>query len=216
MKKTDVSATKSVHDSFTFYAIARRFGDFIELENPSFDRIYKNQIAVISCGPGWIYNLDVFDDARLTVKNEQDMSNVDSIVNARKCGIGVVLTELCLLDPDIYAFDEHNWGRKLLNDHGITVHQDSRKLVGLAMAATPPGDGHVYFSSAIRTGYERLLVEKYCLPSLPGEEEGYQYITYETRVARQNFDSSGEIGPCSGNERCNAWLKNWYFCDDTS
>ena len=216
-KSTRHGATKSEDDRFKFYAIARRFADFVELENPLFNRKYRNQIAVISCGPGWIYTLDVFDDAWLTIKNEQDNSYVNSIVNARKCGIGVVLTELCLLDPDINAFDGHNRGRKFLNDHGITVHQDSHKLVGLSMAALPPGDGHVYFSSAIRTGYERLLVHKGCLPGLPGEEGIHEYNTYETVVARQHFESSGDIGPCSGYERCSAWLKNWYFCDfDTS
>ena len=218
MKKTTrAGATKSKDDRFKFYAIARRNDDltiFDELDNPLFHRKYKNQIAVISCGPGWIWQLDVFDDAKLKIMNEQGQYVV-SIVDARNCGIGVVLTELCLLDSYIYAFDQHNHGRELLDNQRITLHNDCRKLVGLAMAAIPPSGGHVYLSSAIRTGYPKLLVHKGSLPGLPGEDEEHEYNTYETRVARQNYDSaSGDIEPCCGYERCTAWLRNWYLCDD--
>ena len=189
---------------------------FIELEgNPLSDRIYKHQIGAITCGPGWIFNLDVYDNAELKIKNEQGRY-VDRFVNARRCGVGVVLTELCLLDSDINALDEHNRGKALLDDNGITLYTNCHKFVGLTMAAHSPGDGHVYLSSAIRTGYQKLLVHKGCLPGLPGEEGQHEYNTYETRVARQNFDSSsGDIGPCSGYDRCRAWLKNWYLCDDS-
>ena len=220
MKKSIRSgATKSIADRFKFYAIAVMpfMPLFIELEgNPLSDRIYKHQIGAITCGPGWIFNLDVYDNAELKIKNEQGRY-VDRIVNARKCGVGVVLTELCLLDSDINALDEHNRGKALLDDNGITLYTNCHKFVGLTMAAHSPGDGHIYLSSAIRIGYQRLLVYRGGLMAGEiGEEQEVNYNTYETRDARQNFDSStGDIGPCCGNDRCEAWMKNWYFCDLT-
>ena len=251
MKKSIRSgATKSIADRFKFYAIAVMpfMPLFIELEgNPLSDRIYKHQIGAITCGPGWIFNLDVYDNAELKIKNEQGRY-VDRIVNARKCGVGVgrwlamivgskkidtrnywnftnsiknildeVLTELCLLDSDINALDEQNRGKALLDDNGITLYTNCHKFVGLTMAAHSPGDGHVYLSSAIRIGYQRLLVYRGGLMAGEiGEEQEVDYNTYETRDAKQNFDSStGDIGPCCGNDRCEAWMKNWYFCDLT-
>ena len=218
MKKSIRSGvTRSSADRFKFYAVAVMpfMPLFIELKgNPLTDRIYEHQIGAITCGPGWIIKLDVYNNAELKIKNEQGLY-VNRTVNARKCGVGVVLTELCLVDSDIYALDEHNKGKAHLDDDELTLYENCHKFVGLTMAAHSPGDGHVYLSSAIRTGYPKLLVHKGCLPGLPGEEEEHEYSTYETTVARQNFDSlTGDIEPCSGNERCRAWLKNWYLCDD--
>ena len=214
MKKSIRSGvTRSSADRFKFYAVAVMpfMPLFIELEgDPLSDRIYEHQIGAITCGPGWIIKLDVYDNAQLKIKNEQGLY-VNRTVNARKCGVGVVLTELCLVDSDIYALDEHNKGKAHLDDDELTLYENCHKFVGLTMAAHSPGDGHVYLSSAIRIGYQRLLVYRGGL--MEGEVD---YDTYETSVARQNFDSStGEIGPCCGNLRCEAWMKNWYLCDVT-
>ena len=207
-------ATKSALDRFKFYAIARRFDSFIELEgNQLSDRIYKHQIGAITCGPGWIFNLDVYNNAELKIKNEQGQY-IDRIVNARKCGVGVVLTELCLLDSDIHALDQHNRGKARLDENEITLYRNCHKFVGLTMAAHSPGDGYVYLSSGIRTGYQRLLVYNGGLMAgeIGGEDE-LDYNTYDLRDARQNFDSStGNIEPCCGNYRCEAWNRNWYLC----
>ena len=42
------------------------------------------------------------------------------------------------------------------------------------------------------------------------------YNTYDIPVARDNYETlSGDITPCAGYERCKAWMKKWYLCDDT-
>ena len=205
-------ATKSEEDRFIFYAIARRWWDFIELENPVLDRRYKNQIAAIRCGPGWIYQLDVYDNAELKIENEQG-EFIDTTVNARKCGIGVVLTELCLIDSDIFEHDQHNLATQNLYKQRIDIHQNCDKLVGLDMDAVPPSNGLVYLSSGIRMGYTKLMVHLNCLSR---EGDAAIYNTYDIPVARDNYETlSGDITPCAGYERCKAWMKKWYLCDDT-
>ena len=147
MKKSIRSGvTRSTADRFKFYAVAVMpfMPLFIELKgNPLTDRIYEHQIGAITCGPGWIFSLDVYDNVRLKMKNEQGRY-VNRTVNARICGVGVVLTELCLLDSDIHALDQHNRGKVLLDEDRITLYSNCHKFVGLTMAAHSPGDGHVY------------------------------------------------------------------------
>ena len=115
--------------------------------------------------------------------------------------------------------DEHNHAKQSLDEDSITIHENCDMLVGLGMAATDPGGGHVYLSSADRIGYQQLLIQQSCMPGGIGATEDVQviYNTYDMRVARENFDSiSGEIRPCSGYGRCEAYLKNWYLCSVSS
>ena len=212
---------KSVADRFTFYAISGRY--VYEIPNRTSNEIgnnrkYENQVAFIKCGPGWIYQLTVFHDARLKIENE-DGELVDRVVNAQRCGIGVVLTELCLLDPDIFENDEYSRGKKKLDDGGTTLHENCDRLVGLAMASSRPGGGIVYLSAAVRIGYHKILIEQSCLLSGTGgaKDNRRTYIAYNTQVAKDNFKVlSGEIRPCAGNENCEAWHKNWYLCGERS
>ena len=230
VKKTSErdGVTRSITDRFIFYAVARTVAELNEVPGfvPDFlphyltlpGRKYQNQIAAISCGPGWIYHLDVYADAHLRIGNGQG-EYVESITNARKCGIGVVLTELCLIDPDISILDEHNRGKSLLDNEGISLHQNCNKVVGLAMAAHPPGDGHVYLSSGIRIGYRKLLIHQDCLVGYDAAGlavEGTTYNAYDTQVAKDHYRSlSGEIAPCSGYGTCEAWKTRWFLCDET-
>ena len=216
VKKTSQPAgiRKSVDDRFTFYAVAGRSWQN-ELINSTRYRRYENQIAFIVCGPGWIVLLEVFHNARLRINNEWRN------VNARKCGVGVVLVELCLLDPYIFERDEHNQAKQYLDEAGLTIHEGCKRLVGLTMASSLPDGGHVYFSSGIRMGYRKILISQSCLPGEIGgsEDDQFSYNTYDTQVARDNYVSellSGNIRACAGYEMCEAWLKNWYFCDESS
>lgn len=76
--------------TFHFYAISG-VTDFSEILNGNVTHKFESQVAYIRCSHGWIHWLDVFRN-RLGVTIQE---------NARGCGIGVVLTELCLIDPDI-------------------------------------------------------------------------------------------------------------------
>ena len=212
---------KSMADRLTFYAISGRY--VYEIPNRTrYDvannRKYENQVAYIRCGPGWVYQLTVFHNARLKIENaEGDL--VDRVVNAQSCGIGVVLMELCLLDPYIFSNDKHNRAKKELYDGKITLHENCDKLVGLEMASSRPGGGIVYLSAGIRMDYQKLLIDTSCSPPGMGGAKNNQrfYNTYDTQVAKDNYRSlSGEIRPCAGYETCEAWFKNWYLCDEAS
>ena len=51
------------------------------------------------------------------------------------------------------------------------------------------------------------------------EDDQFSYNTYDTQVARDNYVDellSGNIRACAGYEMCEAWLKNWYLCDESS
>ena len=178
---------------------------------------YENQIAAIRCSKGWIHKLDVFKDAIVREKHSQGQWH-DVEVNAQGCGIGVVLTELCLIDREIHTVDGQNRAQNLLTTAGTTLHENCMQLVGLQMTADPPSGGYVYFSAGMRRGFTRLLIDTcggirdehaYSIP-----ESYNRFHAYQTDVARQNFDSTtGDIEECAGYGRCNAYRGNWYFCD---
>jgi hypothetical protein len=187
-----------------FYAISGRT-DFEELDGGNETHRYESQGAFIQCTYGWINELEVFDKSL-----EISIGGFEWRVpeNAHGCGIGVVLTELCLLDPRLSNFDLTNAARTQLervSEHAFgLVSGACRKLVGLFMAALPINGAGVYFSAAIRMGYGHLIVLQY-----DGE-----FNVYETVVAREHFDSNtGIINPCCGDpKRCSAWYADWYFC----
>ena len=198
--------------TFTFYAKRGRFHTFTERPNsrPYFslhEQRYENQIAIIRCSPGWIHQLIVFQNAMLREENGTTGQYFEVPVNAQGCGIGVILTELCLIDQEIYTVNERNRADNLLTAAGTTIHQSCEKLVGLNMAAVPPSKGHVYFSAAMRRDYTRLLIDQTCAKEV-------RFNAYETALARQKYDDiTGEIEECAGYGKCQAYRRNWYFCD---
>ena len=191
----------------TFYAKRGRFPTFRERPNPRPTHRYENQIAIIRCSPGWIHQLIVFQNAMLREENGTTGQYFEVPVNAQGCGIGVILTELCLIDQEIYTVNERNRADNLLTAAGTTIHQSCEKLVGLNMAAVPPSKGHVYFSAAMRRDYTRLLIDQTCAKEV-------RFNAYETALARQKYDDiTGEIEECAGYGKCQAYRRNWYFCD---
>ena len=205
---------------FTFYAKRGRFHTFTERPNsrpplplPHVQR-YENQIAIIRCSQGWIEMLSVFENAMLREENSTGHW-VEVQVNAQGCGVGVILTELCLIDPEIYTKNvgqsDENRAENLLDDAGTTLHQTCTKLVGLEMAAVPPSGGHVYFSAAIRREYTRLLID---IPCIGTSDQHQRFWAYETAVAREHYNvQTGAIEECAGYGRCNAYRRSWFFCD---
>ena len=153
---------------------------------------------------------------------------VEVQVDAQGCGIGIVLTELCLVDQEIYTKDNRNKAENLLRAAGTTLHEPCKKLVGLTMAADPP-KGHVYFSAAMRNGYDRLLIDQTCGKMKETKKyDQYKNATithytwdkqvkfndYEAALARQKYDIvTAEIHDCVGYGKCQAYMRNWYFCD---
>ena len=183
-----------------FYAISGRM-EFNERQNGNITHRYQSQVAYIKCQRGWIEMVKVFD-----ASIEPQPLPLD---DPRGCGIGVVLTELCLIDPDLNNMDFDNRAKMKLSRSAQMqelVTASCVRLVGLSMAANPIRGANVYFSAAIRMGYGKMIVD----------QSKQEFNIYETKIARENFDSNTGIieACCSVGYSCSAFYRDWFFCDE--
>ena len=90
--------------------------------------------------------------------------NVKTEENFRGCGIGKVLTALCLMDPRVYSLTQS----KALSSSSEWSHANAdflkqcNRLVGLNMSAKdkrqPLSGGFAYINAAHYTGYHYFVV----------------------------------------------------------
>ena len=158
-------------------------------------RRYIGQIAYAYCNPGEVSQIQVADAPR----------------DARQCGIATVLTELCLLDPDIYEKGEENRAYRLLRNHDVTT-MSCGQAVSLQMASDPKKGAYAYFSAASRTGYNKLVV------NWPNSDYA-QIAIYDTDHAKQAYNAeTGIIEPCvicqNTDVPCEAFQAKWIFCKE--
>ena len=186
---------------FNFYAVTgETYGENLtELPNADWKRRYVNQIAYIQCTYGWIQDLQVFPHS---------LNPGGPTENPQKCGIGTVLTELCLIDSGINVQRQGNLARFILSGFPADfprVERDCPALVGLGMAAYPMGAAHVYFTAAINMRYRLLLIETLDSSSIN---------IFPTQSAKNNYNSdTGTIDPCGEcSDICQAWGRRWFFC----
>ena len=168
-----------------------------------------DELGYINCSPGWIEMVEIHDD--------------EGALNARKCGISTVLTELCFIDPEInYLYHprtnkESNAVKKLKEypDEFKQVQENCKKLVGMRMAATPKEGAYAYFSAAERWNYGQLLVQI-------NDSKDVHFHIFLTKDAKNKYDKeTGHIDlrgescskSCQG-KMCKAYEEIWYFCKD--
>ena len=207
-------------DSFIFYAIGRdvstggSFDEVVEeLAVVNDTHKYKQQIAFIMCYHGVIDALEVFD---------RSLGDEGPFEDPKRCGIGIVLTELCLIDPQVNDPKEGNRAFDWLNDQPTMlnfVKETCQKFVGLTMTAEtrgsyPRSGGKTYLTAAINMRVDRILIyTDFCDP---GEPDPNPVKIYEPKVAKDNYDpETGSINPCGGFERCDAFFQSWFFCSFT-
>ena len=187
---------------FMFYAIAGEHNDGLTIL-PQTDlplEKYVNQIGVNRCTHGWIDELKVF---------EESLNPGGPTENPLSCGIGTILTELCLIDPGIYNRKQGNLALGILQ--GFSDFQRVRlycyKIVGLGMASNPKNRAHVYFTAAINMKYRLLLIES-------SSGTGSSLKIFRTQIAKNNYDGvTGSILPCEDcSDVCPAWGYTWFFC----
>jgi hypothetical protein len=176
------------------------------------------------CSPGWIEQVFVHDGKNRKSDPFVNMDLVEDLMtegtNARRCGLATVLTELCLIDPqlkDLY----HGSGNKAMEilynypDQYNHVQEYCNSLMGMDMLARPKKAAHVYFRAALRRGYRRMLVLA----------DGWKY--FWTEDARRGYGmieglDKGNIGLfdadyeccCLDCGACDAWGNSWLFCKD--
>ena len=189
----------------TYYAITGEDTEFTQIPRATLKRKFVNQIAVIQCTHGWIDDLEVF---------EESLNPGGPTEKALRCGIGTVLTELCLIDPDISAGRQGNLAGEMLEEFPEftdRVMRNCHHLVGLRMATKKKATAHVYFNAAINMIYGLLLIEDFYGP------DSNSIKIYPTQAAKDNYDSdTGRILPCGQcSETCQAWGRRWFFCAGT-
>lgn len=208
--------------------IANEFDDiytnFYAIQGPEFTRIrdvtnvddegdyekrYSNQIGFAKCQPGWI--------DQVWVNNAEDLRS-DVEINARRCGIGSVLTQLCLKDPTLNQVHYDNMALQQLNvldTDGTQVNRIERtceNFVGLHMSAEPKDAACGYFSAAIREHYLQIMIQE----RYHGTAPIHSFNVYKTKLAKENYNvETGTIAPCNQNAKvCQAFDGLWYFCKE--
>ena len=217
---------KVIANHFIFYAIAGETKYPVLLPEPLIPyeyylpdeiedklQIYESQVAFIVCTHGWIELLYVFP-ASLGASPE----------DPRRCGVGTLLSELCLIDPHVNRGKvEGNKARRGLQKYRNAFdmsEKDCNRLVGLQMQAkfkgtTKKAGGRVYLTAAMNMGYGILMVDRTPKKRINvfGYEE-YEVTIYQTHIAREYYDpNSGNILPCCSKDyECNANHRDWFFC----
>ena len=171
-----------------FYAIKNK--EFVRDSTRYQEKWYKGQIAYITCSHGLIDYIDVNEDLR---------------PNARNCGIGTVLTELCFIDPEFYEVNDDNYSLKRIPVDGqhirTQIKNECSRFIGLELREEEVG-AYAFFSAAIRSGYTRLLIyDDRCLNT------ELKYKFFDVEVARSAYiKETGYIGTTP------AFELDWLFC----
>ena len=185
---------------YKFYAIHQ--ANFEREIEKSDTHKYKRQIGFAKCLHGYI----------------ESIHTNDKPLDARKCGIATVLTQLCLMDPKINRKGSGNMGERqlqILEDKGElelripetlpeSVLEDCKEIVSLRMSARPMEGAFAYFSAAKNLDFEKLIVT-YGINI---------FAIYDTQTASRNYDAkTGYIGSCCENRICTrAFSAFWIFC----
>ena len=196
--KTEEYQVIKLHEGkeFNFYVVTGNRFELDEEDGGVFKATkYKSQIGYATCLPGWI-----------------DLVRIDNL--ARGCGISTVLSELCMIDPQIYSIDNENEAiENVENSEGeqanfIAHHLRNRcsHLIGLVMVADPLTGAYAYFSGAIRLKYEYMVVHLY---DRKRRECTHQFLSFNVKTAQTLYkEDTGKIGDIDGS----GYEAKWYFC----
>ena len=133
-----------------------------------------------------------------------DGKNQGYKVNARNCGIGKVLTELCMVDPEITRMGDDNYAFDILKDDNrkAYVKRYCSNFIALLMNDDGVAGGVLYLSAAFELGYTDMLIEV-----LDSDKEVVGYEGEKVEVAKRIFNPvNGQIG------NIEAYSVNWFFC----
>ena len=149
--------------------------------------------------------------------------------HARNCGLAKVLTELCLIDPDVNRNTDENWVisqlKAVKNDQSSHLQELMKNrcvggLVGLVMSSDPLEGGFAYLSAAKNMLYSHMLVQFYHAENFAPRENPHEpgpceqkFGTYETSVAQglYNGDTGRIEDEVIGAEGSGEGAR-WYFC----
>ena len=182
-----------MNDDFTWF-FAALTNEFVKTgENQPAMNHYKNQLGYAQCSKGYIEKVWVNGEG-------EGFEKFKDLKIARECGMGTVLTTLCMIDPDLYLMSPELISQQI-DDSEIAkqVTIGCSQFVGLFMRSRPLKGAHAYFSAAITNGYTKMLLQD--------NEDKYEWK--DTTQARNSYDTAtGKIGESDGDNI------QWYFCKE--
>ena len=174
-------------------------------------KMVNMQNVYIECDDGYIPQLSTFG-------------------GAENCGIGKILTQLCLSEKIIHnvksndknkALIELNTYRKELQNDGKLkklaklekwVSSYCSKLVSLFMVSKQGSKAHVYFNSAIASGFTDMFIIGHDLK--PGSELKFypKEGPCSVKTLKDRYSDDGNMAEGNGLKKTMVWGKVWYFC----
>ena len=149
---------------------------------------------------------------------------------AENCGIGKILTQLCLSEETIHNVESNEKNNALLEIKRYKEEPQSEakrkqllklekwisshcsKLYYLSMCSDPRSKGHVYFSTAIASGFTEMFMIRDNLK--PGGK--LKFYPNEGPCAIKNlkdrYSDDGNMAEGNGLKKTMVWGKVWYFC----
>lgn len=160
------------------------------------------------------------------------ISQLRTFGGSENCGIGKILMQLCLNEETIHnvknrlrknkAFTELNkfhlnnkddTKTNKLNKFGQWASKHCSKFVYLVMDSEPRSKAHVFFNSAIESGFTKMFMIKDNLK--PGTKLKFYPIEGPCNVntLQDLYSDDGKIGEIGcGLKRTKVWGWNWFFC----
>ena len=177
-------------------------------DNYLFSMALRNARTFISCKPGEVKNLKVSPQAQ-------------------NCGIGKMLTLLCFNEENIHKVEnnENNLAVKAMKTYSALkfpavdkveawITKTCKKFLYLLMTADPKSRGHLYFNTALISGYSEMFFalqkEKKFYPA----EGGCSVASLKTRYTNDGVltDDDGTPVVRMLNNQIKVWGENWFFC----
>ena len=152
---------------------------------------YALQLGFVMCHKGYLDQTTVYDMAVTPV----------GILDARNCGMGTVLTSLCMIDPELDMLPTNEILEYFEADRktATTIKQGCQKFVGLHMVADPKTGAYKNFNAALNNGYNKMLFKT--------NKGAYRW--YDTTKAKECYNhETGMIG-----DDINFGI-HWWFCEE--
>ena len=178
--------------------------DYFGQDNPGFIVVKNVASADVECRPGSINDIRVSEEAR-------------------ECGIGTMLMQLCLNEEKIHnvAENDKNQGLNLIRELSETnavpnakeveswVDSNCEKLVSLDMTCRIPPSAHVFFSSALASGYTEMI---FALINISEYSKFYPLkFPGSVQEMKEHYTDDGYILESDGN-KVKVRGEIWLFC----
>ena len=149
---------------------------------------------------------------------------------AENCGIGKILTQLCLSEETIHNVEsnEKSGALRELKRYRENLQSDAKrkkvaklekwisshcsKLFYLSMCSRPPSGAHVYFNSAIASGFTQMFMIRDNLV-LGGKFKFYPNDgPCAVKDLKDRYSDDGNMVELGGLKKTEVWGWLWFFC----